>query len=354
MGRPRKYEPVVRKKQMGLYERMRLEVLYNAGIPVRQIAEKLGYHRSTIYKELKRGKCIHRNSDWTETEIYSYDLGQQKHDFLKHNKGKNEKIGKNIELIEFIEIMIADYKYSPEAALAEAVKQGLDVCISLRTVYRYIDSGLFYRLTNEDLPEKKCRKRKKQAVRAKRLSSGKGIEERDASIQTREEFGHWEMDTVKGKQGKTKSCLLVLTERKTRQEIIFKMKDQKSASVVECINMLESEYRDIFKEVFKTITVDNGVEFARYSEIEKSSITGETRTQVFFCHPYSSWERGSNERANKLIRRQIPKSTDIDRISDDEIARIEKWVNDYPRRMFGYQSSADLYNKEIDRIRYVK
>jgi len=343
---------VVMAKNMTWYHRIKLEMLYNAGIGVTSISKQLGYSRNTIYRELKRGMCVQRNTDWTERVIYSSDLGQQQHDFLKHNKGKGEKIGGNIELIEFIETMIIENKLSPEAALAEAEKAGLIVNICLRTLYRYIDNGLFLRLTNADLPEKKDRKRDYRRVRvAKRLSKGKGIEERPSYIEERVDFGHWEMDTVKGKRGKSKSCLLVLTERKTREEIIFKMPDQKAESVVNLIDSLEVKYGGFFSKVFKSITVDNGVEFSDYISLERSLLSpGNKRTELYFCHPYSSWERGSNERANKLIRRQIPKGTDIDKISNEEIKRIEEWVNKYPRRMFSYRCSGELFKDELSMI----
>ncbi len=339
-------------KQMTVYHRIKIEALYNAGVKVKDIAKQLGYHKATIYREIKRGLYVKRNSDWTEKTVYSSDLGQEKHDFLMHNKGKAEKIGSNYKLVEFIENMIVDNKLSPEAAMAEAEKAGIPVNISLRTLYRYIDNGLFVRLTNECLPEKKINNRRYKRVRViKRISKGRSIEERPESIEDRSEFGHWEMDTVKGKRGVTKSCLLVLTERKTREEIVFKMPDQKAESVVRFIDELEVKYGKSFGIIFKSITVDNGVEFSDYLGIEKSCLDiNKERTRLYFCHPYSSWERGSNERANKLIRRQIPKGADIDDYSEEEVSRIEYWVNRYPRRMFSYRSSGELYEEEISLI----
>lgn len=107
----------------------------------------------------------------------------------------------------------------------------------------------------------------------------------------------------------------------------------------------------MFKEVFKTITVDNGSEFAYCEELERSILNeGEKRTKLYYCHPYSSWERGTNEVTNKMVRRKVPKGTNFDDKTDEEIAAIEDWVNDYPRRIHGYHSARELFEEEIRKI----
>ena len=259
----------------------------------------------------KRGEYTHRNSDYTEEVRYSSDLGQKTHDWNAQGKGRSLKIGNDMPLAEYIEDKIVNDKYSPEAALAAAANSGIEfkTSISVRTLYRYIDNGIFLKLTNKDLPIKGKRKKHNKKVKVqKRASAGESIENRPEEVKDRETFGHWEMDTVKGKQGITKSCMLVLTERKTRDEIIIKMPDQKAASVVEALDRLERKWGDMFPKVFRSITVDNGVEFADYEGLERSVLhEGEKRTFLFYCHPYSSWERGTNENSNRLIRRHIPK-----------------------------------------------
>jgi len=139
------------------------------------------------------------------------------------------------------------------------------------------------------------------------------------------------------------AVLLVLSERKTREEIILKLPDKTQESVIKAIDELERKYRRKFREKFKTITVDNGTEFLDYRGIEKSKIEpGKDRTKVYYAHPYSSWERGTNENINKLIRRFIPKGTDISKVSKAKIKSIERWINEYPRRMFGYRSAIEM------------
>ena len=340
-------------KHMSRNDRIAMETLLNAGHSKEEIAEQLHFHRSTIYREYNKGKYIHRNSDYTEEERYSSDLGQKAHDYAQEGKGRALKIGNDRELAEYIEDKIVNDRFSPEAALADVERSGIEfkTTISLRTLYRYIDNGIFLKLTNKDLPIKSKKKKHNKKVQVqKRASAGESIENRPKEAKDREIFGHWEMDTVKGKRGVTKSCMLVLTERKTRDEIIIKMKDQGAASVVQALDRLERKYGDMFYKIFRSITVDNGVEFADYEGLERSVLKEGKRTFVFYCHPYSSWERGTNENNNRLIRRHIPKGVDFDDTTDAEIAYIEEWINNYPRGIFDYKTSAELFEEEIKKL----
>lgn len=340
-------------KQMTHNDRIKMEALLNAGHSKAEVAEQLHFHRSNIYREYDKGKYIHRNSDYTEEERYSSDLGQKAHDYAQEGKGRALKIGNDRELAEYIENKIVNDKFSPEAALAEVEKSGIEfkTTISVRTLYRYIDNGIFLKLTNKDLPIKSKKKKHNKKVKVqKRASAGESIENRPEEVESREIFGHWEMDTVKGQRGVTKSCMLVLTERKTRDEIVVKLKDQTAASVVEALDRLERKWGNMFYSIFRSITVDNGVEFADYEGMEKSVLREGKRTFVFYCHPYSSWERGTNENNNRLIRRHIPKGVDFDDRTDEEIAFIEGWINNYPRGIFEYRTSAELFEEEIRKL----
>ena len=164
------------------------------------------------------------------------------------------------------------------------------------------------------------------------------ITERDKSIDTRDEFGHWEMDTVYSGKKKSKSCLLVFTERKTRYELIYKMKSRCADEVVKVLNKMERYYgKNTFRDIFRTITCDNGIEFSDIDGIMKND-----RTKLFFCHAYTSCERGSNENQNKLIRRFIKKGMDISKFSNKEINNIEDWINTLPRKLFDGKSSYEV------------
>ena len=214
------------------------------------------------------------------------------------------------------------------------------------TLYKYIDEGVFLELTNADLPEKGERKKeyKKVRPRQKRESRGTPIDERPEIINERKEPGHWEMDTVVGKK-KTKARLLVLSERVTRREIIIRIKDGRAETVVQALDRLERIYGAAFYTVFKSITVDNGSEFADADGIARSAFNAEEkRTALYYCHAYCSCERGTNENINRMIRRRFPKGTDFEAVTDADVARVEDWINNYPREILGFQSSAQMFS----------
>lgn len=334
-------------------DRIKIEVLLKAGVKVAKIAEELGFHYSSIYREIKKGLYSHRNSDYTTEMKYSSDLGQQTHEYNVQSRSKGLKVGKDLKFIQFLEDLIANKGYSPEAALAEArkVKDRFSVMICTTTCYAYIDKGVFLNLTNKNLPVKGKKRIRKTVIRGKTICRGISITKRPLEVNNRENFGHWEMDTVKGSRGNTKANLLVLTERKTLSEIVMKIPNGCAYSVVNALDCLEKKWGKLFPEIFKTITVDNGVEFADFENMEKSIFNKDKkRTSIFYCHPYSSWERGSNENQNKLIRRHIPKGYDFDDKPHEEIHKIQDWINNYPRRKFNYKSSNELFEFELSKI----
>lgn len=338
-------------------DRMEIERCLRKKERVVAIARKLNVSRQTIYNEIKRGRYEHLTYE-LDTEIrYSCDLAQNKYDEAVKNRGTSLKIGNDIKLANYIENKILNEDYSPDAVIGEITAKGMwsefSVRICSKTVYNYISKNVFLSLTNKDLPVKGKRKQKKNKIkRLKRLPAGDSIEKRPEHIKDREEFGHWEMDSVIGKQKESKNTILALTERKTRNELIFKLPDHTTQSVVKTLNKLERQWgKDAFRTIFKTITVDNGTEFAACKELEKSVFGGtKPRTKLFYCHPYSSYERGSNENQNRMIRRKVPKGCNFDRMSSTEIKNVELWLNNYPRRMLGYKCSAELFQEELKKI----
>lgn len=329
-------------KHLTYEERIKIETLSKLGIKSEEIANQIGCSGRTVRRELAKGRTELLNSDLTTRVEYSADIGQQKHDYAGTGKGPMLKIGNDYELVKEIERLIIKEKMSPYAA-AETIKQSgkFKITLSYKTIYNYIDAGLFPNLTNKHLPVKKDKKKQKydKIRQALNNTKGTGISERSKEVENREEYGHWEMDTVVGKKG-TSTVLLVLTERKTREEIIRKIESKSQYCVVRELNKIERKLGSKkFRETFKTITCDNGCENLDYDGIEQSVLTKQRRTKVYYAHPYSAWERGSNENANKLIRRFIPKGTDIGEFSHERIEMIEQWINNYPRRLFDGKSS---------------
>lgn len=324
-------------------ERYQIEILLQERYTIRQVAECLGHKYHTIYHEVKKGTVKQLDTHLVEHYVYKADYAQMMSLNNMSNRGRNLKIGSDHELAAYIEKMVKD-KYSPEALLLHARNEGITFRTSLcpKTIYNYFDMGLFLNVTYQDLPQKKAMRRKKKRKSTLSLNnrSGESIEKRDPAILDRKKYGHWEMDTVVGGQKKGKSCLLVLSERMTREEIIVKMRDKRSASVVHALNMLERKYGSkTFREKFRTITCDNGVEFLNGEGIEKSRYTKGNRTRLYYCHPYSAYERGTNENINRMIRRFFPKGISFDGVTKRQIQHVEDWINNYPRKILGGISS---------------
>lgn len=347
MGKKRK-----KYKQLTKEERIKIEGYHELGMNGRQIAKQLGRDHTTIYRELKKGKTIKRDSaTWKDIDIYSSDLGQMKHEKAKKNCGRELKIGNDLKFIKFAEKKILEEHYSPQAVLYHIKESDIkfDTQICLTTFYNYIKKGIFLNLTMAECPNKRKRKKQKKQKVQKRFSKGKSIDERPKEIDNREEYGHWEMDSVVGPQGEGRKALLVLTERKYRDEIIMLVKNHTSAEVVRSLDKLERKLGEkSFRDTFKSITVDNGTEFSDWQGIERSRRNKTIpRTQVYYCHAYSSYERGSNENHNRFIRRWYPKGTNFDDCTQAEITKVQNWMNDYPREQFNGKSSAYMVQKEF-------
>ncbi len=339
-------------KHLTLTDRIRIEKWKKEGMRTREIAEKLRVDPSTVYRELKRGSYDRLDSKtWELIPTYSPDIAEQKYQAHLREKGPDLKIGKDHELAAYIEQTIIDKDCSPAAVYGYAQEEGrtFKTHISVPTIYSYIKKGIFLRLTQEELPRKGVRKSKYAKVRVKdpaRAPAGESIEKRPEKIQSREEFGHWEMDTVYSGKKKSTAALLVLTERKSRNENIILVPNRRAETTVWAINALEKKLgAEKFGIIYKSITVDNGSEFALADQLEQSCIMDGKRTKVYYCHPYSSWERGSNENINAMIRRKHPKGTDFSKVTAAEIAATESWINSYPRRILGYKSAGSVFRE---------
>ena len=326
-----------RKKHKHIMEKDRytIERMLNVGQPLRTIASVIGCTQKTLEREIERGTWQRLNGESYEyEEVYSWDVAQRKHEENGRNKGRYSKINDMPELRVFLEEQIKKHKYSPEAALLKAKAEGYSVEISVKTLYNAIDSGEID-VERQDLLRKGGWKQDKTKPRkASNNLKGESIDERPEEANLRSEYGHWEIDlVVSGKGGK--GALLTLTERMTRQEIIIRLPDKTQRAVKRALDRLERRFGSRFKMKFKTITADNGGEFLDFDSLEKSCRSDARRFKMYFAHPYSSWERGSNENANGIIRRFFPKGTDFSKVSIASIQSVEDWMNDYPRRILG-------------------
>jgi len=340
-----------RGKHLTRQERMVIERMSRGGYPPRDIAAVLDRHPRTIERELARGRVTHKDSQLREIQVYSSDRGQDVHDLNATARGPGLKLGNHHQTAEFIRLRIVEHKDSPDVVASHMRQAGMPGAVCTRTLYRYVEHGVIPGVTNESLWEKRKRAKlhKRRPTRVvKRLARGSSIEQRPADVETREEFGHWEMDLIVGPTDGSGCALLSLTERKHRLVIIRKIPDKTQASVLKAIRELERQYgAALFRKLFKSITTDNGSEFLDFHALEASDLCSSPRTRVFYAHAYCAWERGSNENANRMIRRFIAKGHDIGGLTKKAIASVEAWINGYPRRILGYMCPTELFNREL-------
>lgn len=341
--------PISRKnKHLNAYERGQIALLYSEGISAYAIAKRLNRASNTIRNELKRGTVSQIKAN-KKVDIYFPDTGQRVYEDNRKNCGPKFKL---LECENFIEHVVDKFYNSDHsidsicgsAKLHNKFPNSKMVCT--KTLYNYIDAGLL-EIKNIDLPIKLKRSPKSKLIKDNKKKLGTSIDERPESINDRSEFGHWEIDTIIGKKTKDQAALITMTERTTRSQMIRKIADKSSNSVQEAMTKLIKETGNLFSKVFKSITSDNGSEFSELASIEEV-----VDTKVYYTHPYSSWERGTNERHNGLIRRFIPKGRSINEFSIEAIARVQNWCNTLPRKILGYLTPNEAFEEQLRHILY--
>ena len=341
----KKWEQITEK------ERYKIEGYLDAGLGAAEISRQIGKSKRSIERERKMGLVEQKrtNPSYKKNEplhitewVYKADAAQMRHNERAANKGRGLKIGRDHKLVAHIEEEIKEKKWSPDVVIGRIKEKGLifETEICTKTLYNYIDAGIFLNISNKDLLIKKNgKKRKYNKIRTVALNNrnGKSISDRPESVEDREEMGHWEIDLVLGKQG-TKPVVLTLVERKSRRSLYVLVKNKTQKEVIAAIKRARRRTGGNFDQVFKTITADNGSEFLDSEGIKKAAKCEE----VYYAHPYSSWERGSNENGNRILRRFIPKGFDLNKLTTEELQRIEDWVNNYPRRILGYKTANEV------------
>lgn len=323
-------------------ERYKIEVLLADRKKVAEIAKLLRRNKATIYREIGRGAVARLQYDLSEKITYRAHVGQAEYEKRGRNKERSLKIGRDKVLEEYIRIKLVDERFSPDAIIGGIKVSGRQFTgmICTKTLYNYIDKGIFSGISNKNLWQKRNKKRRKyqpvgRISRTNRMC--RSIEKRPLAVEKRREYGHWEGDTIKGPQG-AKTSLITLTERKSREEIIIKVAQASQEAIRAAIDGLEQRYGCCFKSKFKSITFDNGVEFLDWRSLEISILDKRRRTTIYFAHSFSSWERGTNENHNRMIRRFVPKGMDIADLMESEVNEIEDWMNSYPRKILAYKT----------------
>lgn len=335
-----------KNKHLNFEERMLIQLRLKNGFSPYKIAKELKRPINTILNEIRRGtttQIIQRKY----VEVYLADTGEAVYKKHRINCCRTFKRLECSGFINYAVDKIKNHSWSPDACVGEAIANGRfkhSQMVCTKTLYNHVDLGLLD-VKNTDLPMKLRRNTKATRIKNHKKKLGSSISDRPLEINTRNEFGHWEIDTVIGQKSNNDNVLLTIVERKTRYAMVIDIVSKTAESVTDALNKVRSLFGNQFSQVFKTITGDNGSEFAELSTLEN-----EADTKVYFTHPYSSFEKGTNERHNGLIRRFIPKGKRISDYTSDDIAFIEEWMNTLPRRILKYKTPEELFEAHLDKI----
>lgn len=351
-------------KHLDIKERVMIETIMKeqleiyGKVNITSIAKKLNRSKSTISREIRRNRIIVVSDVYKNDSIFKKKKAITfKYESIEANKKASKKqkqkgisrikLMYNKQLIREVNRLLKEEGKSPDI-VAYRIRQdnSFNVKVSTNTIYDGIRKG-YLEISTKDRKRMKDKSRRCRVERNPIPESKKerSIELRPDYINNRKEFGHFEMDLVLGKQGKDKECLLTLTERKTRFEIVIKLNNKSSSEVIRAIKSMKENLKGYSSEIFKSITTDNGSEFSRYEEIEE--ILG---TTIYFCHPGASYEKGTNERNNGMLREYIPKGSDISKYSAEDLDRIVSKLNDLERKKLNYYTPYMKILEEYDSI----
>ena len=346
------YSTTIQSKNIEFIHRCIISKALNDGDSKSLIAKELGFSRQTIHNEIQRGTIQHMNSDLTIHYVYDPYAAEYKHKEASSWKGRLSVLDDCKDLAPIIEEGVRN-KRSPEV-IAYQINQlysekKISHSLCFKTIYNLIESGKLSVTVKDLLYASKRRKKphKKEKMYEKPIG-GQSIEFRP-DISDRREFGHWEIDCVVGKRKGKSTCLMTLVERKTRYGISVLIPKKSKKCVVNALKKVKSLFGKYFYEVFKSITADNGSEFKDANGMSLSLKNGKS-VKIYFAHAYHSWERGSNENYNRMIRRYYPKGTDFTKITNTDLQAIIQKINHYPRKQFSFHSSHYQFMLELSKL----
>jgi len=320
-------------KRVTLKERVIIETLLQENKSKSYIAKKLNRSRSTITREVNKlgDNYDAQLADWCAKDFFL-------------NKRNRDKINtyKKLKIFVYRGLLKG---WSPDQISGKIKLEYPNnpiMTISYEAIYTHIYSHRQARLNRKLialLPYHKTQRRRanKNSKRGVKIKNQISIDDRPKHIETREEIGHWEGDLIIGKG--QKSAIGTLVERKARFTIIVKLKNRKSATVRKKFVQEFNQIKTLFK---KTLTYDNGTEMAQHKELTK-----QTGMVIYFAHPYSSWERGTNENTNGLIRRFFPKKIDFNTVTEKELKKAQNALNNRPRKVLGYKTPNQIMEMEL-------
>ncbi len=307
-------------------ERCQLLVFLDMGLGVSEVANRLGRHRSSVYRELNRNGGGKR---------YSPALGDA--------QARKRRPGKALKLLN---PLLYRYVYnrlkkgwSPEQIVGRMRLEKQDFNLCAETIYRYVYHHGQRKLW-QYLPSKRMNRRKRSGRNLSRCRYGaiRLITKRPEKIDQRKTFGHWEGDLIEFK-GTKKKTVTTLVERKSRLVKLIKNVSKQSREVMIRINEQLIQARQL---TCYTITLDQGSEFADYHLLEVAS-----GCKVYYCEPRSPWQKGGNENMNGRLRRYLPRKTNIDQITQAQLDQIADKMNTTPRKCLGFKTPKELFLKHI-------
>ena len=310
-----------------LAERCRLMGMIEMGLPVTEIARRLGRHRGTIHRELDRNRNV---------DGYRPDSAERR---AWARKLRGSKIERSTRLGEHVRDRLA-MGWSPEQIAGRMELEGVEHAISVESIYRHIFSPAGRRDSlPKYLPQRKSRRgrRARNGKREPSIPNRIPIGQRPESVEDRAEFGHWEGDLVHF--SRQRDILLTLHERSTRLTLVRRLQSKDASDTADAII---AELHGLPGKACKTITHDNGGEFARHTKVENA-----LGMPAYFCDPHSPWQRGGVENSNGRVRVELPRKTDLSAYSDADIDDIVWIMNSTPRKCLGFQTPIEALAQQL-------
>ena len=333
-------------KHLTREDRGAIEAMKKLGQSNRAIARYLNCSPTTVANELKRGTRP-RIGRRGRMPGYSAKRGMIAYQAHRANSHRPHSICKCGAFVQWVLTQVRQEKWSLDACVWYARRHKLfppSEMVSTKTLYNEIWAGNLA-LGPLDLPEALKRKKHRNSPEKRKKEYGTSIDERPEIAASRLEVGHWEGDTVVGKRNGKEAVILTLLEKKTQHYLAIRIPGKTSEAVNAAMQKLCEDFGEsFFSRIFKTITVDNGPEFADFAKTEQFG------TKVYFAHPYTSWERAQNERENGMLRQYIPKGVSIENFSEEEILWAADALNSLPRRNLGYCTPEELFEAFLDTV----
>lgn len=316
---------------------------------MKQLSKVIGTSLSNLYDIFKDGIITVYSHDLTTRNEFSANTAWNK---------RNKKFGvsnscKLNDAMPFINLVIKEFRSKMNINSIDEIIHDLKlnrpkeiegmITICTSTFYNYVKANKIPGFDKKELPVISKRKPRNTKRSGKTKGKGLSIEHRPFETNDRSEFGHWEGDLVVGARTGDTGAVLTLVERKTRHQLTVKLKDKKATTVLKSFYKLQKLYPDFdVKKVIKSITFDNGSEFSCWNKVEKY-----LNCKIYFAHPYSSWERGSNENCNRLLRRFFPKGCNFNNYTENDVMTANELINNKIRKILNYKSSLELFNNQL-------